>query len=70
MAHMEEDLIDSREAAQLLGLSIHGVNMRRRDGKLTAARRIGASYLFRRADVLAQPRVAPGRRGPKPAGGA
>jgi hypothetical protein len=64
---MSDDLIDSTEASQLLGLSVHGLNVRRRAGKITAARQVGTAYLFRRDDVLAQPKAARGRRGPKPA---
>lgn len=63
---MADDLIGSQEAARLLGLSVWGLNARRRDGRLTAAQKFGGIYLFRRSDVLAQPKAAAGRRGPKP----
>jgi hypothetical protein len=59
------ELLTSQQAAALLGITRAGLNERRRDGKLKAIGMIGPSYVFSRADVLAQPRGA-GRRGPKP----
>lgn len=59
------DLLSATEAAAMLGLSVHGLNSRRRAGTLPAVL-VGGTHIYRRSDIESQPRVGPGQRGPKP----
>lgn len=58
-----DDFLTSREVAELLGMTQSGVNTRRRAGQLTPAGKLGGVFLFRREDVLSEPRNVRGNRG-------
>jgi hypothetical protein len=55
ISHMD-DLLTSSQVAAILGMTVAGVNTRRRAGTLKAAAKANTTYLFRRSDVLAAPR--------------
>ena len=46
-------LVDTSEAAEMLGLTVHGVAWLRKKNRLTAVKNSTGRVKFRRADVLA-----------------
>jgi excisionase family DNA binding protein len=53
VVHVPADLITTAEAAKLLGCSVWTVTRAAAEGRLTPRMRVGRSYVFARADVLA-----------------